>query len=58
MKINEYIKIKEAAKYLGISEMTLRRWSDDGKVKCKRHPINGYRLFKSKDLKKLLEKLK
>jgi excisionase family DNA binding protein len=39
------ITIKEAARILGVSEPTLRRWDDAGKFKARRHPVNGYRLY-------------
>ncbi len=39
------ITIKEAAKILGVSEMTLRRWDATGKFRARRHPVNGYRLY-------------
>jgi excisionase family DNA binding protein len=39
------ITIKEAARLLGVSEPTLRRWDELGKFPARRHPINGYRLY-------------
>lgn len=39
------ITIKEAARLLGVSEPTLRRWDELGKFVARRHPINGYRLY-------------
>jgi excisionase family DNA binding protein len=39
------ITIKEAARLLGVSEPTLRRWDELGKFTARRHPINGYRLY-------------
>jgi excisionase family DNA binding protein len=39
------ITIKEAARLLGVSEPTLRRWDEQGKFTARRHPINGYRLY-------------
>ncbi len=39
------ITIKEAARLLGVSEPTLRRWDEQGKFVARRHPINGYRLY-------------
>ena len=39
------ITIKQAAELLGVSEQTLRRWDKSGKLKARRHPINGYRLY-------------
>lgn len=47
------VTIKEAAEYLRVSEVTLRRWDDAGKFTATRHPINGYRLYRLKDLKRL-----
>jgi len=41
----EILMIKDAAKVLGVSEPTLRRWDESGKFRARRHPINGYRLY-------------
>jgi len=54
----DYLRIKEAARLLGVSEGTLRNWGRLGKIKTHRHPINGYRLFKRGDLEELLEAVK
>jgi excisionase family DNA binding protein len=42
--------IKEAAQTLGVSEMTLRRWDKAGKFSPHRHPVNGYRVYRRKDV--------
>lgn len=47
------VTIKEAAKVLGISEQTLRRWDKAGKFRARRHPINGYRLYTQRQLDKM-----
>ena len=39
------LTIKDAARILGVSEPTLRRWDELGKFTARRHPINGYRLY-------------
>jgi len=52
--IQKYLRIKEAAEFLGISQGTLRNWGKDGKIATYRHPINGYRLYKKADLEALL----
>lgn len=59
MKINlgDYLRVKEAARLLGVSPMTLRRWDEQGKLKAHRHPINRYRLYKKSDLETLLREL-
>ena len=42
---SQVITIKQAARLLGVSEPTLRRWDEAGKFCARRHPINGYRLY-------------
>jgi len=51
----EYLTIKEAADFLGVSPSTLRNWDRAGKVRAVRHPVNGYRLYLQQDLSALLE---
>lgn len=53
-KLNEFLTVSEAAKYLGVSPNTLRNWGRDGKVNERRHPVNGYRLYAVADLDKIL----
>ena len=53
-KLDEYLKIAAAAKYLGGSQNTLRNWEAAGKIKVRRHPMNRYRLYKVSDLDKVL----
>ena len=54
---NQYITIKEAAKILGVSPLTLRNWDKNGQLKALRHPINNYRVYKIEDLKTLLNEI-
>ena len=53
-KLDEFVTIKEAAKFLGVSPNTIRNWHRDGKIPVYRSPISNYRLFKKKDLERLL----
>ncbi|MEX0642634.1 MAG: helix-turn-helix domain-containing protein [Pirellulales bacterium] len=55
-KLSDYIKIAAAAEILGISQNTLRSWSESGKLPVYRNPANGYRLFRRTDLEKFLRK--
>ena len=55
LNIQDYVKIKAAAKLLGVSVNTLRNWERTGKLMTYRHPINGYRLYKRSDLEALLK---
>jgi MerR family copper efflux transcriptional regulator len=56
-KLRDYLRISEAAEYLGVSPNTLRNWENAGKVVAVRHPVNGYRLFKRRDLDALLQQV-
>ncbi len=56
-RLNEYIKVAEASRLLGVSQNTLRSWAEAGKIPMHRNPANGYRLFLRKDLKKFLDKV-
>ena len=52
----DYMMIQEAADFLGVTVMTLYRWDAAGKLSPRRHPINGYRLYKKSELELLLKK--
>ena len=56
-KLRDFLRISEAAEYLGVSPNTLRNWENAGKVEAVRHPVNGYRLFRRKDLDALLKQV-
>jgi MerR family transcriptional regulator, copper efflux regulator len=56
MNLGEYLTVKKAASLLGVSTKTLRNWDRSGKLKPRRHPVNGYRLYRSEELQALLEK--
>jgi len=53
-KLDEFVKINEAAGYLGVCRNTIRNWCREGKIPEYRHPVNNYRLFKMSDLQRLL----
>ena len=55
MKLREYLKIADAAEYLGISPNTLRKWADEGRIAVRVNPANGYRMFRREDLEAYLE---
>lgn len=54
-KITEYLTIKEAAEFLGISPSTLRNWEKQGKLSAHRNPMNDYRLYRKGELERLLK---
>ncbi|QEL17816.1 hypothetical protein PX52LOC_04827 [Limnoglobus roseus] len=56
-KLSDFLRISEAAEYLGVSPNTLRNWVDAGKIVAVRHPVNDYRLFRREDLDALLRQV-
>ena len=42
----KYLRIAEAAKYLGVATNTLRRWEDAGMISPARTPTNARRYTK------------
>lgn len=57
LKLKDFLRISEAADYLGVSPNTLRNWESAGKIVALRHPVNDYRLFRREDLDALLKKV-
>lgn len=53
----QFLSIKEAAKYLGVSPLTLRNWDKKGKLSPSRHPMNNYRLYDKSDLDALYQRM-
>src|SRR3954470_20190848 len=51
---SDVLSIGEAADFLGVSTATLRNWDRSGKLKPRRHPQNGYRIYLHKDLEAVL----
>ncbi len=56
-KLRDFLRISDAAEYLGVSPNTLRNWERAGKIVAHRHPVNHYRLFKREDLDAVLRKV-
>jgi len=53
----DFINIAEAAKLLGVSLPTMRRWDETGKFPARRHPVNRYRLYLREKVMKLRQKI-
>lgn len=56
--LRDFLRISEAAEYLGVSPNTLRNWENANKVAAYRHPVNGYRLFKKGELQAILNQVR
>jgi DNA-binding transcriptional MerR regulator len=46
------LKIGEAARALGVSTLTMKRWENGGRLKPLRNP-NGVRFYRPKDIERL-----
>lgn len=53
-KLDQYVKTAEAARFLGISQNTLRTWATEGKIPVRINPVNNYRLFCLEDRRQFL----
>ncbi len=53
----KYLTIKEVAKILGVTPLTLRNWDKIGKLKAYRNPINNYRVYKPEEIELFLRKV-
>src|ERR1700754_1472263 len=47
---DDYLRVSDAAAYVGISAQTLRRWEQQGRIEAVRHPTNRYRYYRRADL--------
>jgi len=53
----KYLTIKEVAKIIGVTPLTLRNWDKNGKLKAYRNPINNYRVYKREEIELFLRKI-
>ena len=51
----QFLSVKQVAKILGVTPLTIRNWDKKGKLQAFRNPINNYRVYKVDDIEKLLE---
>lgn len=56
-KLDDYLQIREAAEFLGVSPNTLRNWGREEKIAEFRHPVNNYRLYRQSDLEEVLRRV-
>ena len=50
-----YMTVKEVAKLLGVTPLTIRNWDARGKLVAYRHPVNNYRMYKTEDVENILK---
>lgn len=52
-----YLTIKQAAKLLHVTPLTLRNWDKKGLLRAYRHPINNYRIYRLDQIEEILRRL-
>ena len=58
LTLKQYWTVKQAANFLGLTTVTLRKWDKLGQLKAYRHPANRYRLYKRIELAAFLKRIK
>jgi len=53
----KYLTIKEVAKLLGVTPLTLRNWEKKRKLIPYRNPINNYRLYTPEQIRLFRQKI-
>ena len=53
---SDWLSIRGASRYLGVSEPTLRRWTDEGRLTVFRTP-GGHRRYRLQELTRFQESL-
>ena len=54
----QYITLKEVAKILGVTPLTLRNWDKKGVLAAYRNPINNYRVYRYADVADLIAEIR
>lgn len=50
----KFLTVREVARLLGVTPLTVRNWDTRGKLTAYRHPMNNYRLYKVEEVENLV----
>ena len=53
----KYLTVREVAKLIGVTALTVRNWDQKGKLTAYRNPVNNYRLYKIEDVEILMRQI-
>lgn len=53
----KFLIVKEVARLLGVTPLTVRNWDTRGKLVAYRNPVNNYRMYKVEDVEIILRQI-
>ncbi len=53
----QFLTVKQVARILGVTPLTIRNWDKKGRLQAYRNPINNYRVYKTEDVEDLLKQI-
>lgn len=53
----KYLTVKEVARLLGVTPLTIRNWDKKRVLTAYRNPVNNYRLYKIEDVENLIKRI-
>ena len=54
----KFLNVREVARLMGVTPLTVRNWDQKGKLSAYRNPVNNYRLYKVEDVEILIDLLR
>ncbi len=53
----KFLTVREVAKLMGVTPLTVRNWDAKGKLVAYRNPVNNYRMYKIEDVEIILRQI-
>jgi DNA (cytosine-5)-methyltransferase 1 len=53
----QFLSVKQVAKVLGVTPLTVRNWDKQRKLIAYRNPMNNYRMYRVEDVENLLREI-
>ena len=53
----KFMTVKEVARILGVTPLTVRNWDMKGKLVAYRNPVNNYRMYKVEDVEVIIRQI-
>ena len=53
----KYLTVREVAKLIGVTALTVRNWDQKGKLRAYRNPVNNYRMYKIEEVESILKQI-